>query len=174
MKFSIGKVFLIALQTSFLLPVFWIDTLVNMVIASILILLLAIGILSSKKKTMNAPATIPFLVVLGGVSTYYLNVTLELGAVIAASTVGLLASFVPDIFNKEWAKLVPAPVYTGAFVGMSSIFVSPNYTFILLSSMMAGGIYMIVKNDLNGYGGKLGSIAFSGVALLTLLLYLSK
>lgn len=174
MKISAGKIILLTLHIAFLLPVFWEDGIIGILATIAVFIALIFGNFSSKTVISNTNSFLPLLVVIGGTSTYFLSIQLGLGSVIAASIVGLIASFIPDITKKSWTNSIPAPVYTGAFVGMSAIYVAPNYLFILLASMMSGGIYMIVKNDLNGFGGKLGTIAFGGVSFLTLLIYFMK
>lgn len=148
------------------------DNLLIASLLSILLFLVVIGNLRSPKHTVNISSYVPFWVVFGGVSTYFLSAELHLGPVIAASVVGLLASFIPSI--RPSAQHLPAAIYCGSFVGMSSPMIAPNYIFILLACLFSGGVYLLVKDDLNGMGGKLGTVAFSGVLLLTLLVQLMK
>lgn len=103
----------------------------------------------------------------GGVVSYWLNVGIGLGAVVAAALVGVLAG-----------TLLPAyavPLYCGSFVGMASPKVL-TAGHVVLASAIAGAIYVLAQDVFNGFGGKLGTIAcagcvltaaFSGKALLT-------
>lgn len=111
------------------------------------------------------------VVILGAIITYYLNIKLELGPVIAAGAVGTIASFVP-LINKQSniLKVFPFAAYCGAFVGMSAVNVAKDIKFIILASFLAGLFFIFSKNVLNGFGGKLGTIAFGGVVLASLLI----
>ncbi|WP_272956998.1 hypothetical protein [Zunongwangia profunda] len=110
---------------------------------------------------------------LGALLTYFISVDLKFGAVIAAGFTGTLASYLPAIFKKAaWIKRVPVPAYCGAFVGMTAPAVSSGYTFIIFSAFLTGALFITAKNVFNGFGGKLGTIAFGGVALSSLIVYL--
>ena len=110
---------------------------------------------------------------LGALLTYYISIDLKLGAVIAAGFTGTLASYLPNIFRKSaWIKRVPVAAYCGAFVGMTAPAVSSGYTFIIFSAFLTGALFVSAKNVFNGFGGKLGTIAFGGVALSSLIVYL--
>ena len=141
-------------------------------ILSVVLFFVFVGNLRTQHQEQDISSFVPFLVVLGGASTYFLSVELNLGTVIAASLVGFIASFLPSVIKS--AQHAPAAIYCGSFVGMCSPMIAPNYTFVVLACLFSGGIYLLVKNDLNGIGGKLGTIAFSGVVLLTLLIQLMK
>lgn len=107
----------------------------------------------------------------GAVITFWLSRTLHHSPVIAAGTVGLLASFIPSVWPKtSWSGQIPPATYCGAFVGMTSPKVAGDYPFILLAAGSAGILLMLSKNVFHGYGGKLGTIAFGGVALIAVLI----
>lgn len=111
-------------------------------------------------------------VMLGAAITYLLHVHASLGSVIAAASLGTAASFVPTVFRQnKLAAEVPAASYCGAFVGMSSPNVAGSLLFILMASLIAGVLLVFSKNIFQGYGGKLGTIAFGGVALTYLLVF---
>lgn len=110
--------------------------------------------------------------VTGALSTFFINIELKFGPVIAAGFIGTLASFVPSINRKsKLLKEAPPAIYCGAFVGMTSASVAPNLKFILLAGIIAGSILILSKNIFNGFGGKLGTIAFGGVAITSAILY---
>ncbi|MFN2261457.1 MAG: hypothetical protein ABR595_05285, partial [Psychroflexus sp.] len=112
-------------------------------------------------------------VCIGGVFTYFINTSFDLSAVIAAGSVGTIAAFLPDIFPKsKIAKRVPTPVYCGAFVGMTAPEVASGYSFIIFASLLTGILFIASKNILQGYGGKLGTLAFGGVVISTILTYI--
>jgi len=109
---------------------------------------------------------------IGALCTFYLNISLELGPVIAAGIVGVLASYIPMIDrNNTHLKLLPFSIYCGAFVGMSSGFILETYYAVALAGLLAGIIYVLANNTLNGIGGKHGTIAFTGVLIIKTMLY---
>lgn len=109
----------------------------------------------------------------GAISTYYLHIGFELGVVLAAAIVGFTGSFIPNIKKDSiLLKNASAAVYCGAFAGMTAPFIAEGYSFIILSGILAGVFLVISKNTLAGYGGKLGSIAFGGVSLVSLIIFL--
>jgi len=113
------------------------------------------------------------LVAVGAIFTYFLNIQTQMGPVIAAALIGTIASFIPNLFKKSSAiKKIPAPIYCGTFVGMCAQQIAGGYSFILFASLLAGALFIGAKNLFNGYGGKLGTIAFGGVALCSLIAYL--
>ena len=106
----------------------------------------------------------------GALSAFVLNQKLGLGPILAGSLVGFLASFIPNINKKSfYLSQLPSVLYCGAFVGMTSPAVSNDYTFIFLASLICAVFLMLSKNLLQGVGGKLGTLAFIGVVLATLL-----
>ena len=114
-----------------------------------------------------------FYIAIGGVFTYFLNVDLQLGAVIAAGIVGTLAALLPYLQpNSKTVKRIPATVYCGAFIGMSQQSVASNYSFVLFACLITGLLFIGAKNLFNGFGGKLGTLAFGGVAITSLLIYI--
>lgn len=111
---------------------------------------------------------------IGALSSFYLNQKLGLGAVLAGSIVGFTASFLPSLFKSNYWKQVPAACYCGAFIGMTSPTVSSEYGFIITASLFAIFFYWISKSILIGIGGKLGTVAFIGVILASLIFNLLK
>ncbi len=111
----------------------------------------------------------------GAVMCYVLNVYGGLGSVLSAGITGTLASFLPTI-NKQSARLekLPAAIYCGAFVGMSSTVVTPSIGFVVAAGILAGIFFMLSKNMFLGIGGKLGTIAFGSVVIVSLIYWLSK
>lgn len=109
----------------------------------------------------------------GAVSSFYLNHYLGLGPVISAAAIGTLGSFIPEI-NKEsnYLKQLPAVMYCGAFIGMSSTRVAPDVFFILAASFFTAVLILVSKSLFSGVGGKLGTLAFTGVAITSFIYYL--
>jgi len=103
-----------------------------------------------------------FLFVFGGaILTYALSIYAGFGAVIASGLIGVAAA----IFIPKYG----APAFCGSFAGMSSALLLSPWA-MLFAAVLAGLLYVLARNTLNGFGGKFGTIAFSAcmvVALLT-------
>ena len=99
-----------------------------------------------------------FLAVLGtALITYTLKVDVALGAVLAASLVGLIAGIV--------FPAVAVPVYCGSFVGMTSSRLLVDHSELALAGTIAAIVYLLTERAFIGFGGKLGTIAFIGTLL---------
>ena len=93
-------------------------------------------------------------VIIGAAIAFVLKVDLGLGAVLAASLVSLMA-----------AILVPAygvPIALGGFVGMTSSRLLVSHMELSYAAAIAGLVYLCTDRVFNGFGGKLGTIAFVG------------
>lgn len=111
----------------------------------------------------------------GALTTYFLNHEVGLGPVLAAAIVGALASFIPDIKRRSvYLQGLPTAIYCGAFIGMSGSHVADGYVFILTAAFFTGTFLMVSRSVLHGVGGKLGALAFAGVAVTYLLVLLFK
>lgn len=110
---------------------------------------------------------------LGALITYGLQIEFPVSTVLATGLTGLLSSFLPYL-NRSSAllKALPAAIYCGAFAGMTAPFIANGYIFIGIAGIFSGMILVLSKNSFNGYGGKLGTIAFGGVSLMTLILFI--
>lgn len=96
-----------------------------------------------------------FIAVLGGaILTYALSVNLDLGAVIASSLVGVIAALVVPAYG--------VPLYCGAFVGMTSAQLLVTHGELAIAGAVAGVVYLLTTDVFSGFGGKLGTIAFTG------------
>lgn len=110
---------------------------------------------------------------IGALATFYLNHFLNLGPVISAATVGTIASFIPNLYQRSnYLKQLPAAIYCGAFIGMSSFGVAPGIAFILTASFFTAILLILSKNLFAGVGGKLGTLAFAGVVITSFLYFL--
>jgi hypothetical protein len=101
---------------------------------------------------VNRDFKIILFVLIGAVLSYVLNVYLGLGAIVAASLVGLIV-----------AILIPGQavsIYCGSFVGMVSPLVLHDFYHVIIAALIAGIVLMLSENVYKGYGGKLGAIAF--------------
>lgn len=111
----------------------------------------------------------PFAIAIAGILTYYISVGLHFGPVIASAGIGFLASYLPSVSSSTFLKSLPVPIYCGTFVGMCSSFLAEDYFFVAYAGLVAGIIYLIARDALNGVGGKLGTIAFGGVVVASLI-----
>lgn len=112
---------------------------------------------------VSRPALLNFSGVVGGaLTTYVLSCDLGLGAVVAAGLIGLLGALIfPD---------QAVPIYCGAFVGMVSPELLDNLSHVLIAAVIAGIVFDLSTGVLDGFGGKLGTIAFTGTVITPLLL----
>lgn len=110
---------------------------------------------------------------IGAVTCYFLNIYGGLGVVLATAITGVVASFLPSL-NKQsvYLKALPSPIYCGAFVGMSSAVIAPSIGFIVAAGILAGVLYLLSKNLFHQIGGKLGTLAFGGVIIVSLISWL--
>ncbi|TVP94707.1 MAG: hypothetical protein EA374_05705 [Acholeplasmatales bacterium] len=104
-------------------------------------------------RTWHALGTESLAVFGGAVLTYALHCNTPLDVVLSTGLVGTLVAL--------FFKRVQVPAYCGAFVGMSSPLLLGWGPF-LLAAVLAALIFVIVKDTYNGFGGKLGTIAFAG------------
>lgn len=117
--------------------------------------------------------SIAIWVPIGAISSYFLNHHLALGSVFAASTVGLIAALLPYLNKKSnYLSQMPTAIYCGAFIGMSSTKVAHDLYFIIAASTCTAILLIVSKSLLHGIGGKLGTLAFAGVAITYLVLFL--
>lgn len=151
----------------------------NIFVSSFVVFALILLVITYKKIPLSAAnhnlehvLTIAF-VFFGAIVTYVLCVTFGLNNVLAAGLVGLIISFIPDFFKENiFIKGMPTAVYCGAFVGMSNVSVAPDYIFITLASAITGLLLIGTKDAFHGVGGKLGTLAFGGVALAFFITFL--
>ena len=97
----------------------------------------------------------------------------KLGAVLAAGITGLISSALPYLNRRsDLLRELPVAIYCGAFAGMTAPFIAQGYLFIAAAGLVSGLILIISKNTLHGFGGKLGTIAFGGVSIIALILFI--
>ena len=93
-------------------------------------------------------------VFLGAVVTFLVSVEFALGAVVGSALVGLVG-----------ALLVPkyaVALFCGSFVGMSSPAVFAYLGWVALAGLFAALLFVAAQGVFDGFGGKLGTIAFAG------------
>lgn len=112
---------------------------------------------------------------IGAVCSFFLNQELGLGPVLAAALTGTLASFLTYIkWNNQYFQHLPPAIYCGAFVGMSDSKIATDITFVLTAGFFTAVFLVVSKSVLKGIGGKLGTLAFLGVTLTYILIYIFK
>ena len=92
-------------------------------------------------------------VIIGAIVTYALSLQFGIHAVTASALVGLLA----HVFLKRHE----IALYCGSFAGMTSV-VLIRPLDMLLVALLAGVVFVLLKPVYQGFGGKLGTIAFIG------------
>jgi hypothetical protein len=116
-----------------------------------------------KKIELNKEDIFIFIfVVYSGITTYYLHHLLNFNSVLASGMVG----FVGSIIYKRFA----APIFCGSFIAMASENLPTISRGIIIASVLGGIIYILIKDLFDGYGGKLGAIAFISSILTAIIL----
>lgn len=140
--------------------------LVSLLLAIVLLALVREGCTLAQLEPRSLVSRVSLLdfagVVGGALVTYAVSVNLGLGAVVASGLIGLLGALV---FPQQ-----AAPIYCGSFVGMSSAALLTSYPEILLAGVTAGIVYNLSAANCSGFGGKLGTIAFTGAVVTGLIL----
>lgn len=101
---------------------------------------------------------------LGASLTFALSQGAQLGPIGAGAAVGTLAGLLPANKYKELDHIRTA-IYCGAFVGMSSPAVLGNVLGAAAAGAVCGLAMTVAATSLHGYGGKLGTIAFTSVCV---------
>ncbi len=175
---KISIIFLLAIQVFFLFAIFrehlksWWAVISMLIICPLILVAYLRGQLHHHDHQYEHVLVVCWIPI-GAVSSFYLNHYLSLGPVISASAVGLLASFAPMIRKRShYLQQIPAAVYCGAFIGMSSTTVAPNILFVVTASFFTAILIMVSKSLFSGVGGKLGTLAFAGVVITSFIYYL--
>ncbi len=147
----------------------WIAGIVSLIVlAGALITIISEGkrLLADKKFNDELPLikhVYEFLgVFIGGVLSCIFCRDFQLGAVVGASLIAIIAYL-----------LVPkhaVPIYCGAFVGMTSNALLFTRSEVAIASAIAGIIYVLSSYVFGGFGGKLGTIAFISTIITSLIL----
>lgn len=128
---------------------------------------------SEKSRLKRIDIFLVLFTLAGATLTYWLNTEFGLGAILAAGITGLLSATIPFINRKsDLLRELPVAVYCGAFAGMTAPFIAHGYSFIIFAGLCSGIILVTSKGTLHGFGGKLGTIAFGGVSMASLILFL--
>jgi hypothetical protein len=98
---------------------------------------------------------------IGGVCCYGLSQ--QTGPILACGIVGLLASFLTQVFKDKKYHELPYSTYCGCFVGMSAHAILPDMITVSILAGFSGFLFAMTKRSLEGVGGRLGSISFASV-----------
>lgn len=92
----------------------------------------------------------------------------SLSAVVSSCLVGLLGSFVT---SKKYpiVNSCPAAIYSGSFAGMCSATMIKSFGELFSVALIGGITYISLDCYFKGIGGKLGTVAFTSVAIFYLL-----
>ncbi len=89
------------------------------------------------------------------------------GVVAASCIVGLLGCLIENLVQIPHLALV---VFAGSFVGMTSTSVA-DVSIIILAGLITGLVYIFSLNVFDGFGGRLGTIAFISTVIAFYILF---
>jgi len=92
----------------------------------------------------------------------------HLSPVLVSASVGLAGTFIP-IPTRYDRTGIEAAIFTGSFAGMCSPVLLNGNLKILLASALGALIYILVRPHYQGFGGKLGAVAFAVSLVLFLI-----
>lgn len=121
---------------------------------------------------LPGPGLAALLVVVAGVAaaaTFAVSVRLDHGPVIGSAVVGLVAGLVaPPLLAA--GGTVAAAAFCASFAGMVSPGRLPHGPATALAGLVSGGIFVATTPAFVGFGGKLGTIAFTACLVTAALL----
>jgi hypothetical protein len=91
-----------------------------------------------------------------------------ISSVLAAALVGIAAGTLPKVFPAIPAATM-IPLYVGAFAGMTSPVVLLGPQWLIIAGILTGCVWSIARDAWHGIGGKMGTIAFAGVAVTSII-----
>ncbi|MEI4551767.1 hypothetical protein WAE96_18975 [Pseudoalteromonas spongiae] len=107
------------------------------------------------------------LFLLGSVSCYVLHSSFAVPIVLAATFPALIGSFIP--FKNEFKHHPYAAIYTGCFAGMCSTAAINSLWELIFVALIGTFLYIKSISLFEGFGGRLGGIAFTCSALFVLI-----
>ncbi len=114
-----------------------------------------------------------FLIIIGGCLGAFGAFQLQkmsVSPVIASCIVGLAGALIGYVMKNEDLSMV---IFAGSFVGMTAISIA-SLPIILIAGLTCGILYWVALPVFEGYGGKLGALAFISVSIVFLLWILKK
>ena len=164
-KLIIFTVFMGFVVYAFLTVIFNLDTFFETFFASVLFVLLIIGSIVVAKKTKHTSKDkIKFLnweslfVFAGVVITYEISYLFSFSSVLSSASIG----FFGFLFFRKYS----IGIYCGSFAGMISIALLNHYQMLIVGIVCVIS-FQIIKTILDGFGGRLGSIAFVSTTLVS-------
>lgn len=106
---------------------------------------------------------------IGAIGTFQLQ-KMGMSPVVASCVVGLLGAFVGYGMKNEDLAMV---IFAGSFVGMTTVTIA-SLPIILIAGLVCGVLYWLALPLFDGYGGKLGALAFISVGIILLLFWIFK
>lgn len=101
-------------------------------------------------------------VVIASIVTFIISSRLGISNVIASALVGLIGALVTPKLSGE--------IFCGSFVGMASQMLVGSMFSLILAGIIAGIVFVIIGSRVfQGFGGKMGTSAFSGCVVMLLL-----
>lgn len=106
------------------------------------------------------------MVILGGVSTFYINHKLKKGPVFASAIVTFFSGIVLPFLFKDSGLTMAAATAAGSYIGMSGKEQIQNSMEIIVASIFLSTLFVISNDVFIGIGGKLGTMACISVMAL--------
>lgn len=97
---------------------------------------------------------------------FSMHSALSVPVVLAAAFTGLIGSLLP--FTDTLKRHLASTIYAGSFAGMCSASLITSYWEIVIISLIGASLYLLSINMFTGFGGRLGSLAFTSVAIFVL------
>lgn len=99
--------------------------------------------------------------------TYYINIHLEKGPVLASALVTLLSGIFLPRFFQEIGVLLAVVATTGSYAAMVSREKFPSMIDMVFVGILCGSLFLLTQDVFVGVGGRLGTIAaISGLTWL--------
>ena len=111
---------------------------------------------------------------IGIFSTIWIIIKFDTSPVFSSALIGSLVSFIPNSVLGIKTKLIQnishtkLTIYAGSFTGMTGLQYFPNILSLVITAIIGGVIYNLLRNSFFGLGGKLGSIGFGAIILYLL------
>ena len=106
---------------------------------------------------------------IGIFSTIWIIIKFDTSPVFSSALIGSLVSFIPNSVLGIKTKLIQnishtkLTIYAGSFTGMTGLQYFPNILSLVITAIIGGVIYNLLRNSFIGLGGKLGSIGFGAI-----------
>lgn len=164
-KLIIFAVFMGFVIYAFLTVIFNLETFLETFVAIVFFVLLIIGSIVVANKTKHTSKDkIKFLnweslfVFAGVVITYEISYLFSFSSVLSSASIG----FFGFLFFRKYS----IGIYCGSFAGMISIALLNHYQMLIVGIVCVIS-FQIIKTILDGFGGRLGSIAFVSTTLVS-------